>query len=116
MRCRDIDMLMSQHWGNCWNRCHDIVVNVVTLRRSFLLSSRIFFACFPHFISTILVHAREYKSINVKKKKKNLNSSMNSNTKIFNSINPAYIHCIAEIFTQLFNKGIMKLLSNFQLR
>ena len=78
MGCRDIDILvlrhwdkvaiMSRHWGHCWNRCSDIAVNVASLRRRFLLSSRKLFTCFPHFISAISVHAREYKSINIEKK------------------------------------------------
>ena len=78
--------------GKLWNRCCDIVVNVATLRRIFLLSSRNFLLVFSYFIYSISIHAREYKSINIEK---DLNSSMNSNTQIFNSINLAYIHCIA---------------------
>ena len=46
--------------------------------------------CLPHFISAISVHACEYKSIN---------SSMNSSTQIFNSVNLTYIHYIEEIIT-----------------
>ena len=82
--------MMLLHWGHCWSWCRDIAIDVDTLRRSFLLSSRNFFTCFPYFISAISVQAREYKSISIKKKI--LNSSMNSNTQIFNS---AYSHCIA---------------------
>ena len=56
----DVATLLSMSRHSC--RCRDIVVDVATLRRSFLHSSRNFFTSFPHFIFAILVHACEYKS------------------------------------------------------
>ena len=102
--------IMSRHWGNCWNRCRNIVVDVMTMRRSFLHSSRkkklLFFP--------ILFLQFQFMLMNISLSLlKILNSNINSNTQIFNSINLACIHGIVEIFTQLFNKGTVKLLCNF---
>ena len=63
-------MSMSRHYhvhvatlGQCHhigeNRCHDI-------EKEFYSFKQKIFTCFPHFISAISVHAREYKSINIK--------------------------------------------------
>ena len=73
---------VSRHYCRCCN-----------IEKEFSSIKYKIFTCFPHFIPKISIYAREYKSV-----------IMNSNTQIFNSINSAYIHCIAEIFTQLFQR------------
>ena len=103
-RCHDIDNVATL--GNFWNRCHDIVVDVATLRRNLFISTRKFLLVYP-----ILFLQFQCMLVTISLSTlKNLNSSTNNNTQIFNLVNSAYIHCIAEIITQLCNKGTMKLL------
>ena len=75
LRCRDINMSMSRHWENFWRQCHNIVVDVATLERGFVLSENFYL------FTPILFLKIQFMLMNISLSiLRNLNSRTNSNT------------------------------------
>ena len=72
MQCRDFGIECRDIGGTFWSRCHDIAVNIATLRRHFLLSE------FYLFSSSSFLHT-QFMLVNINlKRMRYLNSSMDN--------------------------------------
>ena len=98
-QCRDISrmLILMSLFIIAMSRCHYIRevfrVDVATLRKSFLLFEMFLL------VYSILFMQIQFMLVNISLSiLRNLNSSTNSNTKILNSVNSAYIHCIVDYY------------------